>query len=246
MSVAEICARLDGLPLALELAAARIKLFPPQAMLARLRDSPLQLLTGGARDLPARQQTLRRAVQWSYDLLDDEEQRAFRWSSVFVGGSTLEAALAVLGPPTSVDVLDSLASKSLLRQIETDDAARLVMLETIREFGWEQLTQTAELEAARRAHAAYYVSRAEEAEPRLVGIDQKAWLRRLEVEQDNLRAALHWAIEHHEGELAQRMAGALQPLWFARGHWSEAAALKGPPTLRVAAWPVYYCPSIRR
>ncbi len=220
-AVAEICARLDGLPLALELAAARIKMFPPQAMLARLRDSPLQLLTRGARDLPARQQTLRRAVQWSYDLLDDEEQRAFRWFSAFVGGSTLEAALAVLGPPTSVDVLDSLASQSLLRQIETDDAARLVMLETIREFGWEQLTQTAELEAARRAHAVYYLSFAEEAEPHLTSADQKTWLQRLNREQDNLRAALHWAIEHRESELAQRIAGALQPFWFRRGRWSE-------------------------
>ncbi len=220
-AVAEICARLDGLPLALELAAACIKLFPPHAMLARLRDSPLQLLTGGARDLPARQQTLRRAVQWSYDLLDAEEQRAFRWFSAFVGGSTVEAALAVLGPPTSVDVLDSLASQSLLRLIETSDAARLVMLETIREFGWEQLTQTAEREAARRAHAAYYLSLAEQAAPHLVDIDQKAWLRRLEVEQDNLRAALRWAIEQREGDTAQRLAGALQPFWLTRGTWSE-------------------------
>ncbi|MGB3717189.1 MAG: LuxR C-terminal-related transcriptional regulator [Candidatus Promineifilaceae bacterium] len=220
-AVAEVCAHLDGLPLAIELAAARIKLFPPQAMLERLQESPLQLLRGGARDLPARQQTLRRAVQWSYDLLEDEEQRAFRWFSVFVGGSTLEAVQAVLGPLTSVDVLGSLVSKSLLRQIETNDAPRFEMLETLREFGWEQLTQTAELEAARRAHAACYASRAEEAEPHLVGVDQKAWLRRLEVEQDNLRAALHWAIENHEGELAKRMAGALQPFWFARGRWSE-------------------------
>ena len=220
-AVAEVCARLDGLPLALELAAARIKLFPPQAMLARLRDSPLQLLTGGARDLPARQQTLRRAVQWSYDLLDDEEQRAFRWFSVFVGGSTLEAALAVLGPPTSVDVLESLASKSLMRQIETDDAARLVMLETIREFGWEQLAQTHELEAARHAHANYYLSFAEEAETHLTGANQKAWFIRLAREQDNLRAALRWGIENHEAEFTQRMTGALQPFWFARGYWSE-------------------------
>jgi predicted ATPase/DNA-binding CsgD family transcriptional regulator len=220
-AVAEICARLDGLPLALELAAARIKLLPPQAMLSLLRESPLQLLTSGARDLPARQQTLRRAVQWSYDLLDEEEQGAFRWFSMFVGGSTLEAALTVLGRPTSLDVLDSLASKSLLRVIETNDTARLTMLETIREFGWEQLTQSTELEAVRRAHAAYYLSLAEAAEPHLVGIDQKAWLRLLEVEQDNLRAALHWAIEHHEGELAQRMVGALQPFWFALGSWSE-------------------------
>ncbi|MGQ0602049.1 MAG: LuxR C-terminal-related transcriptional regulator [Anaerolineales bacterium] len=220
-AVADVCARLDGLPLALELAAARIKMFPPQAMLRRLQESPLQLLTGGARDLPARQQTLRRAVQWSYDLLDGEEQRAFRWFSAFVGGSTLEAALAVLGPPTSVDVIDSLASQSLLRQIETDDAARLVMLETIREFGLEQLKHTHELESARRAHAAYYLTFAEEAERELTGADQKSWLQRLEREQDNLRAALHWALEHGEVEFAQRMAGALQPFWFRRGHWSE-------------------------
>jgi predicted ATPase/DNA-binding CsgD family transcriptional regulator len=220
-AVAELCAHLDGLPLAIELAAARIKLFPPPAMLERLQESPMQLLRGGARDLPARQQTLRRAVQWSYDLLADEEQRAFRWLAVFVGGSTLEAALAVLESPISVDVLDSLVSKSLLRQIETNDAPRLVMLETIREFGWEQLTQTAELDAARRAHATYYASLAEEAEPHLVGADQKAWLQRLEIERDNLRAALQWAIEHHEGDLARRMAGALQPFWFARSHWSE-------------------------
>lgn len=220
-AVAEICARLDGLPLALELAAARIKVLPPQAMLDRLRASPLQLLTGGARDLPARQQTLRRAAQWSYDLLDDEEQRAFRWVSVFVGGCTLDAALHVIGSPASLDILDSLASKSLLRLIETNNAARMVMLETIREFGWEQLTQTAELEVARRAHAAYYVSFAETAEPHLAGSDQKIWLSRLEVEQDNLRAALRWAIEHREGGLAQRLAGALQPFWLARRYWSE-------------------------
>ena len=220
-AVAEVCAHLDGLPLAIELAAARIKLFPPQAMLEQLQASPLQLLRGGARDLPARQQTLRRAVQWSYDLLEDEEQRACGWFAVFLGGGTLEATLAVLGPPASVDVLDSLVSKNLVRQIETNDAPRFVMLETIREFGWEQLTQTAELEAARRAHAAYYVALAEEAEPHLVGADQKAWLLRLEVERDNLRAALRWAIENHEAELAQRMAGALLPFWFGRGRWSE-------------------------
>ena len=219
--VAEICVRLDGLPLALELAAARIKLLPPPAMLKQLRESPLRMLTRGARDMPARQQTLRNTIQWSYDLLAGEEQYTFRWLSVFVGGNTLEAALAVIGSSVSLDVLDSLVSKSLLRQIETNDVARLVMLETIREFGLEQLTQTAELEAARRAHALYYLSLADEAEPHLVGIAQKAWLRRLEVEQDNLRAALHWAIEHRAGELAQRMAGALQPFWFVRGHWSE-------------------------
>ncbi len=220
-AVTEICSRLDGLPLAIELAAARIKLLPPQAMLAQLRDSPLQLLTGGARDLPARQQTLRSAIQWSYDLLDDEEQRAFRWFTVFVGGSTLEAALAVIGPAASVDVLDSLVNKSLLRPVETNGAARLVMLGTIREFGWEQLAHTAESQAARRAHAAYYLALAEDAEQKLTGADQKNWFQRLDREQDNLRAALQWAIEQHESELAQRLAGALQPFWFRRGYWSE-------------------------
>jgi len=220
-AVAEVCAHLDGLPLAIELAAARIKMFPPLTMLKRLQASPFQLLRGGARDLPPRQQTLSRAVQWSYDLLDEGEQHALRWFSAFVGGSSLEAALAVFGPPASVDVLDSLISKSLLRQVETNDAPRFVMLETLREFGREQLAHTAELAAARRAHAGYYASLAEEAEPHLVGADQKVWLLRLEVDQDNLRAALRWAIKNHQAEMAQRMAGALGPFWFARSQWSE-------------------------
>jgi predicted ATPase/DNA-binding CsgD family transcriptional regulator len=220
-AVTEICSHLDGLPLALELAAARIKLLPPQAMLAQLRDSPLSLLAGGARDLPARQQTLRSAVKWSYDLLDAEEQRAFRWFSAFAGGSTLEAALAVIGPPASVDIFDSLVNKSLLRAVETNGAARLVMLGTIREFGWEQLALTDERQAARRAHAGYYLSFAEDAEQKLAGADQKDWFQRLEREQNNLRAALQWAIEQRECELAERLAGALQPFWFGRGYWSE-------------------------
>jgi len=220
-SVAEICARLDGLPLAIELAAARIKLLPPQAMLTRLQESSLTLLTSGAHDLPARQQTLRSAIQWSYDLLNSDEQRTFRRLSVFVGGCTLQAALSAIEPTTSLDTLDSLVNKSLLRQIETDAEPRLTMLETIREFGLEQLTHTHELESTRRAHAEYYLSFAEDAEQQLTGADQKNWLRRLEREQDNLRAALHWAIEHQEVELAQRMAGALQVFWLTRGYWSE-------------------------
>jgi predicted ATPase/DNA-binding CsgD family transcriptional regulator len=220
-AVSEICARLDGLPLAIELAAARIKLLPPQAMLARLQGSSLGLLTSGAHDLPARQQTLRSAIQWSYDLLNADEQRTFRSLSVFVGGCTLQTALSAIEPPTSLDMLGSLVNKSLLRQIETDGEPRLTMLETIREFGLEELTSTHELESARRAHAEYYLSFAEDAERQLTGADQKNWLRRLEREQDNLRAALHWAIEHQEGELAQRMAGALQAFWLTRGYWSE-------------------------
>ena len=220
-AVSDICARLDGLPLAIELAAARIKLLPPQAMLARLQESSLGLLTSGAHDLPARQQTLRSAILWSYDLLNADEQRTFRSLSVFVGGCTLNAALTTIEPPTALDMLDSLLNKSLLRQTETDDEPRLTMLETIREFGLEQLTHTQELESTRRAHAEYYLSFAEDAERQLTGADQKNWLRRLEREQDNLRAALHWAIEHGEVEFAQRMAGTLQPFWFRRGRWSE-------------------------
>jgi len=220
-AVSEICARLDGLPLAIELAAARIKLLPPKTMLARLQESSLGLLTSGAHDLPIRQQTLRSAIQWSYDLLNADEQRTFRSLSVFVGGCTLQTALTAIEPPTSLDILDSLVNKSLLRQSETDSEPRLTMLETIREFGLEQLNHTHELESARRAHAIYYLSLAEEAEPHLSGADQKNWLQRLEREQDNLRAALHWAIEHGEVEFAQRMAGALQPFWFRRGRWSE-------------------------
>ena len=220
-AVTEICARLDGLPLAIELAAARIKLLPPSSMLKRLQGSPLQLLTSGARDLPVRQQTLRNTVQWSYDLLDNDEQRTFRWLSVFIDGCTLEAALTVMELPASLDSIDSLVNKSLLHQTEFDGTPRLTMLETIREFGLEQLSNAHEIDSARRAHASYCLSFAEEAEEGLTGAEQKKWLQRLDREQDNLRAALRWAMEHHEVDTAQRMAGALQPFWFRRGHWSE-------------------------
>jgi predicted ATPase/DNA-binding CsgD family transcriptional regulator len=236
-AVADVCARLDGLPLALELAAARIKLLPPQAMLTQLQQSSLNLLTGGARDMPARQQTLRSAVQWSCDLLDDEEQRAFRWLAVFVGGCTLEAASIVINDQSVVtsdkkqdtdhrslitlDNVASLVNKSLVRQTETDGEPRLSLLETIREFGLEQLVGARELETARRAHAACYLSLAEEAEPHLTGAEQKTWLRRLEREQDNLRAALRWGLENREAEFTQRMTGALWRFWIMRGYWSE-------------------------
>ena len=220
-AIAEICARLDGLPLAIELAAARIKLLPPKTMLARLQESSLQLLTSGARDLPTRQQTLRNTIQWSYDLLNVDEQQAFRWLSIFVGGSTLEAALAVLELSTSLDVLDSLVSKSILRQVESNGTSRLTMLETIREFALEQLSRAHEIGSAQRVHADYYLSFAEKAATELTGADQKTWLQSLDREQNNLRAALHWAIEHRELEITQRIAGALQPFWLRRGHWSE-------------------------
>lgn len=244
-AVAEVCARLDGLPLAIELAAARIKLLPPKALLARLKESSLGLLTSGGRDLPARQQTLRGTVQWSYDLLNTDEQRTFRWLSAFVGGCTLDAAVKVIGQQLSVisdkereaddwslvtlDLVTSLVNKSLVRQTETDGEPRLSMLETIREFGLEQLAQKNELEAVQRATAAYYLSLAEGTEQHLPGREQKVWLQRLGREQDNLRAALRWGFEHHAADSSTslragfvlRLVGALWQFWFLRGQWSE-------------------------
>jgi non-specific serine/threonine protein kinase len=190
-------------------------------MFEQLQESSLQLLRGGARDLPDRHQTLRRAVRWSYDLLTNGEQRALRLLSVFVGGCALEEAMAMLGSQDAIDMLDSLVSKSLLHQTEASGASRFTMLEVIREFGWEQLVKTAELPSARRAHANIYLSFAEEATQGLSGAERKAWLFQLDQERDNLRAALQWAIDQHEAEVAQRLAGALQPFWFARGYWSE-------------------------
>ena len=204
--MAEICVRLDGLPLAIELAAARIKLLPPQAMLARL-GRRLELLRGGARDVPDRHQTLRHAIAWSYDLLEAGEQALFRRLAVFAGGCTLEAAEAVCqavhdpaaGPGQSLEVLDGVASlvdKSLLRQQEqASGEPRFRMLETIREYGLECLTASGEEPAVRRAHADYYLALVEAAEPALTGPEQATWLERLEAEHDNLRAALRWAEE---------------------------------------------------
>ena len=199
-AVVEICVRLDGLPLAIELAAAWMRLLSPQQLLTRL-GWRLQVLTGGARDLPARQQTLRDTIRWSYDLLNREEQRLFRLLAVFVGGCTLEAAEAVcLGTyhssaETVVNVLDaviSLLDKHLLQQREQEDEEPcLFMLETIREYGLEGLQVSGEMDAIRRAHASYYLALAEEAEPRLFGEEQIAEFDRLEREHENLRAALH-------------------------------------------------------
>src|SRR6266700_574264 len=160
-TIAEICARLDGLPLAIELAAARIKLLPPLALLRRL-SRRLVVLTGGARDLPIRQQTLRNTIQWSYDLLSQGEQRLFRWLAIFVGGCTLEAAEAVCQPAGDhtlyvLDGIESLLNKSLVQQtVQEGEEPRIVMLETIREFALDCLEQQGELETARRAHAHYY------------------------------------------------------------------------------------------
>ncbi len=226
----EICARLDGLPLAIELAAARMRLLSPQQLLARL-GRRLQVLTGGARDLHGRQQTLRDTIKWSYDLLNLEEQRLFRLLAVCVGGCTLEAAEAVCqgiyraSTETVVNVLDaviSLLDKHLLQQREQEDGEpRLFMLETIREYGVECLQVSGEMDAIRRAHAGYYLALAEEAEPRLFGEEQIAWFDRLEREHENLRAALQWFMEREEPESALRMSGSLVRFWSVRGYVSE-------------------------
>jgi predicted ATPase/serine/threonine protein kinase/DNA-binding CsgD family transcriptional regulator len=231
-AIAEICVRLDGLPLALELAAARVKLFPPQALLARL-EQRLQVLTSGARDAPVRQQSLRNTIVWSYELLHAEEQRLFRRLSVFVGGCTLEAIDAVCAALDKSNraghVLDGVASlidKSLVHQTEQEDEEpRLVMLETIREYGLEALSASEEIEATWQAHATYYLALAEEAEPELIGSQHVTWLERLEREHDNLRAALQWSLEQgeemHRREMALRLGGALRRFWIFHSHWSE-------------------------
>jgi len=232
-AIAEICIRLDGLPLAIELAAARIKLLPPQALLVRLRHR-LHVLTSATQDVPIRQQTLRNTLAWSYDLLDAKEQRLFRRFCVFVGGCTLEAveSLSTALGELPTDVLDGMASlmdKSLLQQTgQEGEAPRLVMLETIREYGLEALSASGEMERTRQAHAIYYLALTEQAELELGGPQQAAWLDRLEREHDNLRAALQWSLELAEdekagqrSETALRLGGALYMFWWTHGHWSE-------------------------
>src|SRR5215207_1559152 len=225
-AVAEICHRLDGLPLAIELAAARIKLLTAQAMLARLGNR-LKLLTGGARDLPERQRTLRSTIEWSYGLLEEDEKTLFARLSVFAGGRTLEAIEAICDAEGDlpVDVLDgveSLVDESLLRQEEGPGGEpRFVMLETIHQYAKEKLQESGESENLRKLHARYFLALAEEAEPRLRGPEDVEWLERLEAEHDNLRAALSWALERGEAELALRLAGALWRFWEARGLYSE-------------------------
>jgi predicted ATPase/class 3 adenylate cyclase/DNA-binding NarL/FixJ family response regulator len=225
-AVAEICMRLDGLPLAIELAAARVKLLSPAMLLVRLTNR-LALLTGGARNLPARQQTLRRTIDWSHDLLDRHEQVLFARLGVFVGGCTVEAASAVCNaagdlPLDIFDGLASLADKSLLRQgARNDDELRFVMLETIREYAREQLVARGEDAVLQQHHAAYYLALAEAAVPELQGAQQATWLARLDAEHDNLRAALAWLLEQQAVERSLRLAGALVPFWHIRGHLSE-------------------------
>ena len=202
-AIAAICQRLDGLPLAIELAAARLKLLSPQALLARL-EHRLQVLTQGHQDLPERQQTLRSTITWSYDLLSPQEQCLFRRLSIFVGGCTLPAVEAICTALSDeaesvLDGVTSLVDKSLLQQTEQgQEEPRLTMLETIREYGLAALAESQEMEVTRQAHAAYYLALAEQAEPELGGPRQAVWLEQLEREHDNLRAVLRWSLERWE------------------------------------------------
>lgn len=217
--VLEICARLDGLPLAIELAAARVKVLPPAAMVQHLA-APLSVLTVAPRDAPERHRTLRAAIAWSHALLGSREQRLFRRLAAFAGGFTLEAVRAVGGPDV-LDGVSALVEHSLVRQEpQPDGQARFFMLETIREYAREQLLEAGETEDARRKHAAWAFGLVEEARPHLQGPRQRAWLDRLERERDNLRAALEWLLGT-DPSAGLRLAGDLWWFWYVRGHFSE-------------------------
>ncbi|HSH83440.1 MAG TPA: DUF4062 domain-containing protein [Herpetosiphonaceae bacterium] len=235
-AIAEICRRLDGLPLAIELAAARVKHLPPQAILARLSRS-LDVLSGGLRDLPDRHQTLTKTIEWSYKLLPSLEQRLFDRIGVFAGSFTLEAAEAVCDPDGELQVLDSLSSlvdKSLVRQrSDSDDEIRYMLFETIREYASTSLTSSGEAETVRSRHGAYYLDLAEQAAPELRGSQQTLWMRRLKTEHDNLRAALQWFLDQGEAETVVRPGWALSIFWCLDGHpgegqrWMEEALTSG-------------------
>jgi predicted ATPase/DNA-binding CsgD family transcriptional regulator len=259
-AVAGVCARLDGLPLAIELAAARTRLFTPTALLARL-DRRLPVLTEGPMDAPIRQRTLRSTIAWSFDLLSERDQRVFASLGVFAGGFTLAAAEAVAidpaapdGGPDVLTSLDHLVEQNVLTvAADAEGEPRFRMLETIREFAWDQLP-AADRVGLRDRHLAYYVALAERSEPQLRGPDQAAWLRRLAAEQADIRAALAWAEEAHRYESMLRLAGALKRrFWQQAGglgeglRWLEASlavASEAPPAFRVkaqqrAAWIVW-------
>lgn len=226
-TVAEICQRLDGLPLAIELAAACMKLLSSQQLLNRL-DHRLAILTSGAQDLPVRQQTLRNTLQWSYDLLPPGEQRLFRLLSTFAGGCTLEAIEAVCYHDRKhervslLDEVGSLLDKSLLFPLrQGNEEIRFLMLKTIHEYAQERLRESEEAQQAYQAHALYYLTLAEEAERQQLLGEQAAWLKRLEDEHNNFRVALRWLIDQREIELALRLCNTLYWFWSIRGHGRE-------------------------
>ena len=226
LAVSEICARLDGLPLAIELAAARVKVLSPSSMRTRLT-SRLQLSTGGARDMPHRQQTLRATIDWSYDLLSLAEQKLFRRLSVFVGGCNLEGAEAVCDTKgdLDLDLLDGMASmvdKSLVQQVEPEKGeSRFGMLQTIREYALEKLEASGEQASTRRSHAAYCLVLAEEAAAEQCGVEDAEWLERFAFEHDNFRAGLDWLTETGDAEWGLRLGAALFRFWEAREYLAE-------------------------
>jgi predicted ATPase len=246
-AIAEICVHLDGLPLAIELAAARSKLLSAEMIQSRL-ESRLDTLTGGARDLPSRLQTLRGTIDWSYDLLDKGEKVLLARLSVFQGGRTIEAAEAICAPGLSIHVIDgleSLLNKSLLyRKQILGGEPRFLMLETIHEYAREKLVESGEAIELQRKHAAYFAGLAERAETELSGAKQGYWLERLRLEHDNLRTALAFALGRDENELGLRIVGALRDFWNYDGHvvegmgWIEHAlesAGDAPVALRAKA-----------
>jgi non-specific serine/threonine protein kinase len=234
-AVAEICVRLDGLPLAIELAAARLKLFSPQVLLGQL-ESRFSVLRGGLRDLPPRQQTLRRAIAWSYELLEDAEKTLFARLAVFQRGRTIDAVDRVCSHDLPIHVLDgleSLLNKSLLRHEEgAEGEPRFVLLETIHEYGRELMDQMGETADMRTRHAEYFLELAEQGDLELRGANQDEWMDLLEIEHDNFRAALKWSSAGADPELGLQLAGALGRFWWLRGHYMEgyrrtARALEG-------------------
>jgi len=251
-AVAEICTRLDGLPLAIELAAARTRVLPPHALLRRL-EHRLSLLEGGSIDQPPRQRTLRGAVNWSYDLLSPSEQALFRRLGVFVGGFALDAVREVCDPDGALGIdplagIESLIEKSLLRQqrvaVDNDTEPRFTMLETIRAYAVERLIESGEQPLLRRRHATYYLADAEVALQHIKSTQQVVWLHSMEADHDNLRAALTWCQEQGEVELAIRAGGLLAWFWTIRGHVTEgrsrvhgllAVVGEGPTPLRAEA-----------
>jgi predicted ATPase/DNA-binding winged helix-turn-helix (wHTH) protein/Tfp pilus assembly protein PilF len=228
-TVAAICSRVDGLPLAIELAAARVKMLPPSAVLTRL-ESRLHLLTAGPRDVPERQQTLRKTIDWSYDLLNASEQKLLRRLGVFLGGCTLEAAEAVCNTSNDLgaeifNVMSSLVDKSLVQQTEkADGEPRIGMLETIREYCLERLGDSGEEQATRRAHAAYCLVLAEEGNPDLDETERAGWLARCDIEHDNFSAALDWLVQSPDVEWRFRLCVALFRFWEMREHLAEGRA----------------------
>ncbi|MGW5673268.1 ATP-binding protein, partial [Micromonospora sp. NPDC003776] len=250
-AVCEVCRRLDGLPLAIELAAARTRTLPVEELAARLSDR-FRLLTGGSRTAMPRHRTLRAVVAWSWDLLESDERRLAQRLAVFPGAVTPESAarLCELSPaivPPALDLLSALVDKSLLQRLD-GPRPRYRMLETIREYGLERLAEQDEVGAARRAHAEYFLELSERAEPRLRGPEQIVWLPRLAAERENLLAAFHFACDTGDAAVAVRLAAAVSPLWTVQGNHVEAAAWlrpvlelpgEAPPAARRAATAAY-------